>query len=159
MGKRRQAWKVGDVLLVKLKDGSFVVGQIVGQERDVLNSVSCAFFDLRVKSEEELDRIDELPLDKIFAVLFVTRDLLDDGVWRVVGSRRVTLPKAQLPFERLRAGGFVGARVNGSGNVTDFLNAFYGLMPWDGWHDPNYLDGFLISPDKKPAKLMFKSSA
>jgi hypothetical protein len=157
MGKRRQAWKVGDVFLVKLTDDSFVVGQIVGQERKALNSVSCAFFDLRVKSEADLDSVRELPLPKVFSVLFVTRDLLDNGVWRVIGDRRVTLPESLLPFERLRNQGWVGASVKGSGIVAKFLNAFYGLAPWDDWHNPNYLDELLMSPDKKPSNLIFKS--
>jgi Immunity protein 26 len=158
MGKRRQSWKVGDVFLIRLKDESFVVGQIVGQEKDALNSVSCTFFDLRVTSEREVDGVSDLPLDKLVSVLFVTRDLLDSHAWRVVGNRGVNLPRRLLPFEGLRKQGWVGASVTGSGIVEKFLNAYYGLAPWDAWYDPHYLDELLISPDKKPATLLYKSA-
>lgn len=154
MGKRRQVWSVGDVFLVELQDGTSVVGQIVGQEKQALNSVSCAFFDLRVRSEAE---VGELPLSAIFSILFVTRESLDRGIWRVIGNRPVTLPTDRLPYESCRSTGFVGAKIRGSGIVEKFLNAFYGLLPWDDWYDPVYLDGFLTSPDKKPRNLIFKA--
>jgi hypothetical protein len=156
--RKRQSWKLGDIFLVKLKDGTLVVGQVVGQERQVLNSVSCAFFDLRLTSEDDLVTVHELTDDKLIAVLFVTRDLLDNSAWRVVAHGAVTVPEAQLPNESLRASGFVGAKVRGSGIVEKFLNAFYALLPWDDWHNPAYLDDFLISPDKKPANLISKAS-
>ena len=95
-------------------------------------------------------------LRDVFAVLFSTRDLLDSGVWRVAGTRGVVVPKELLPFEHLRAAGYVGARVVGSGINTEFLNAFYSLTPWDDWHDPRYLEGLLLSPDKKPQRLAYK---
>lgn len=34
----------------------------------------------------------------------------------------------------------------------DFIKA-----PWDDWHDPEYLDKLLISPDKKPENLIYKN--
>jgi hypothetical protein len=54
--------------------------------------------------------------------------------------------------------GFVGASVHGSGILNEFVNAFYGLTPWDDWHDPYYLDHLLVSPEKKPVqRLVYKS--
>jgi hypothetical protein len=32
----------------------------------------------------------------------------------------------------------------------EFLDAFCGLSPWDAFKDPEYLDGLLVSPAKKP---------
>jgi hypothetical protein len=156
MGKRRQRWQVGDVFLVRTKDGLDVVGQIVGRESTVLNSVSCAFYDKRLQDGDDIDVV-ELPGTRVFSVVFVTRDLLDNGTWRVVSHRPVTIPRNWLPYEHLRESGYVGAKVIGSRIVGEFLNAFYGLAPWDDWKDPAYLDGLLISPDKKPAKLVLKA--
>ena len=153
--RRRQTWKIGDVFLVALKDDSHAVGQIVAQERAILNSVSCAFFATRAE-ENDFASMDPMPLEKLIAVLLVTRDLLDNGVWQVVAQRPVTLPRELLPYERLREAGFIGAKVRGSGIVNEFLNAFFGLSPWDDWHDPAYLDEFLISPDKKPDNLILR---
>jgi hypothetical protein len=152
-----QSWGIGDMFLVKNLDGSECIGQIVGQERDVLNSVSCAFFDRRINRKSDLEEIQTLPPELVFAVLFVTRDLLDSGVWRVVGRFPVTLPREYFPYERLRANAYVGAKVVGSKNVNEFLNAFYGLRPWDDWKDPAYLDKLLISSAKKPSHVKYKA--
>jgi len=46
--------------------------------------------------------------------------------------------------------------VIGSAIVNEFLNAYYALQPWDDWKDPHYLDSLLVSPDKKPTKLLYK---
>lgn len=157
--RRRQSWDVGDVFIVQTQDGKNVVGQIVGQERDVLNCVSCAFFDFRVKTEHELTDAHELPIDRIFSVLFVSRDLLDSGAWRVVKPLPVKVPTQWLPFEHLPRDEWIGAEVRGSAIVNEFLNAFFGLVPWDDWHDPAYLDGLLLSADKKPRRLIYKKRA
>jgi hypothetical protein len=154
--RKRQSWNVGDVFLVKILDKR-VVGQIVGHESEVLNSVSCAFFDIRVGDEEEVPKITDLPIDKVFSVIFATRDLLDSGAWRVVNHARVAVPQDRYPFEDLRDVGFIGAIVYGSAIVNEFLNAFYGLMPWDDWKNPDYLDHLLISRDKKPKTLVYKA--
>jgi hypothetical protein len=67
------------------------------------------------------------------------------------------VPPEDKPYERLRAQGFVGAKVRGSAVVEEFVNAFYGLMPWDDWYVPDYLDDFLVSPDKKPDQRLVYS--
>ncbi len=154
MAKRRQQWQVGDAFLVPTRDGQAVLAQVVGQEAEVLNSVTSAFFDQRIPSASEWTGI--LPVQKLFSVLFVTRDLLDSGVWRVVGRQPIRVPRDVFPYEQLRQAGFVGSKVIGSGIVAEFLNAFYRLVPWDDWKDPHYLDSLLISPDKKPSNLLLK---
>lgn len=40
----------------------------------------------------------------------------------------------------------------------DFIKAYFSLAPWDDWHDPEYLDKLLISPDKKPENLIIKTN-
>ena len=154
--KRKQNWKMGDIFFVKIKDGTTVVAQIVGQEKEALNSVSCAFFDWRVKSDFEIECISEMPLSKIFSILFVTRDLLDNGIWRIVANRPINLSRNLLPYENLRQNGWIGAKIHGSGIVNEFLNAFYGLVPWNNWKDPNYLDKLLLYSEKKPKNLILK---
>jgi hypothetical protein len=144
---QKQPWEVGDVFLVPTSDGQFVIGQIIGREAQVLNSVTVAFFDQRVPSPQEPT---ELDWRRIFSVVFATREQLDRGSWKVVSRRSVTVPKDLFPYEGLRTSGFVGAKVIGSGILNEFVDAYYGLVPWDNWKDPNYLDGLLVAPDKKP---------
>src|SRR5260221_7397416 len=152
MGHKRQKWQVGDLFAVPLLDGTFAVGHVVGRERKVLNSVTCAFFSTRFKEFR-----DSMPdPDSLIACLFTTHDLLGRGVWKVVGHAAPEIPYEYMPCEETRSMGWVGARVYGSGNVNEFLNAYHGLTAWDDWADPGYLDGLLISRNKKPAKLLLK---
>jgi Immunity protein 26 len=160
MAKRgkKQQWSVGDLFLVQLIDGVAVVGQVVGQERQALNSVTCAFFDVRLQNEQDLDRLKAVPKGSLFSALFVTRDLLDNGEWRVVKAMKLQISRKQLPNEQFRKLGWVGATIFGSGNIVDFLNAFYGLAPWDAYKDPEYFDKLLTSPLKRPNHLVLKSA-
>lgn len=148
MARRKQIWTIGDVFSIPLDDGEVVAGQVIGQEPQALNSATIAVFD--AKSGATAVDPEALDSEGIFAKLFVTRDLLDSGVWHVVGHRSPLVPEGSRPYEDLRGRGFIGARIHGSANVTAFVNAFYGLRPWDAWHDPNYLDQFLVSMAKKP---------
>lgn len=156
MVKRKQKWEIGDVFTVQTLDGKYVVGQIVGQEVKVLNSVTVAFFNQRFDSEDLAKEFETSELDKVISVVFSTRDLLDSGKWHVINNKNVHIPIKYMPFEHLRSAGFVGAKVIGSGNMEEFLNAYYALSPWDDWYDPNYLDQLLISSDKKPSNLVYK---
>jgi len=150
--KSRQMWKEGDCFLIPLSDGNGLMGQVLATEQSVLNSVSCALFHHIMSSQE----CPPPELDRLFSALFTTRDLLDSGRWKVVASYPVPVPREKFPFEELRQNRFVGAKVVGSKNVEEFVNAFCGLTIWDDWADPNYLDRLLISPDVKPKNLLYK---
>jgi hypothetical protein len=152
--KSRQKWTVGDLVLLRLADGTFAVAQIVGKEPEALNSVTLAIFDQRYAGVEEAHEA-ELADEDLIAVLFTTPDLLNRGEWKVVESRPVAVDRDKMPNEDLRRSGFVGAKIYGSGIVERFANAFYALGPWDYYHDPKYFDNLLISPDKKPTRLVF----
>jgi hypothetical protein len=157
MAKRKQQWKVGDVFVIGLRDGTHAIGQIVGREAEVLNSVSVALFNQRVDRPEKAidgDRSES----HAFSILFATRDLLDSGVWQIVGTRPVEIAPSRFPFESTRPAGFVGARVIGSKIVGELASAFFGLVPWDDWHDPHYLDKLLVSPDRiPPNRILIKT--
>jgi hypothetical protein len=155
MSRRRQNWEIGDVFTVPTADGQLALGQIVAREPSVLNSVTVALFDQRYVPSPSIVPMD-LSAARAFSVLFTTRDLLDSGVWRVVGTKPVAIQREQLPYESTRAAGFIGAKVIGSAIVREFINAFFGLVPWDDWKDPNYLDGLLRPARKRPAGVMLK---
>jgi len=70
MTRVRQQWQIGDVFVVELKDGKFAVGQIVGHVPEVLNSVTCAFFDLCVPSVSETCSL-ELTSEHVIAIHFM----------------------------------------------------------------------------------------
>ncbi len=153
--RKKQTYAIGDVFFIRLDDGDVVPGQVIGQEGAALNSVTIALFDRKGPLEGIASQ--ELDPDAIFSMLFVTRDLLDEGEWPVVAHRASMVPAERRPYEDLRGKGFIGARIRGSGNVESFVNAFYGLQLWDDWYDPNTLDDYLVSIDKKPVeRLVFK---
>lgn len=149
MKSRTQAWEVGNVFQIPLGDGTSVGGQVVGYEAQVLNSVSIAVFDVRTSN----DSLAELPVEKLIAVLFTTRDMLDSGGWKVAGALPISISREQLPFESTRSNGFIGAKVIGSANVSKFAKAFYGLLPWELFADPDYFDKLLVRGVKRPAGM------
>lgn len=152
-GIKRQKWGPGDLFAVPLLDGSFLLGQVLAHEPQAMNGVSCALFDQRFNN----NNAPRPAIDAIFSILLVTRDLLDRGVWQIVGNSPIDVPRSAFPFENLRPAGFVGATIRGSRIVNEFANAFCGLHPWDDWANPDYLDGLLISPAKKPKHLVTKT--
>jgi hypothetical protein len=156
--KKRVQWNVGDVFHIPLLDNDVVLAQLAGREAEVLNSITVALFDVKCKPTEIATAVSFIDAGRAFSVLFTTRDLLDIGVWPVHGPRPISIVNALMPYEHLRQSGWVGARVIGSGVVMDFVNAFYGLASWDRYKDPNYFDGLLLIPSKKPeSRLVYKS--
>ncbi len=87
---------------------------------------------------------------------YTTRDLLDIGEWRVVGTVTPLVPAHLRPYENLRARGWIGLEIEGSGIVREFLEAYHGLRPWDYYFDPLYFEKLLLDPSKKPAGLVYK---
>ena len=158
MGRKNQNWRVGDTFIVSLADSSFAPAHIVACEPQMLNSVTCAFYSQRL-SESSAEAVAAcITSDALIACLFTSHDLLSRGIWRIVGHQSPAISASLLPFEHTRKLGWVGAKVHGSGIVTEFLNAFHGLTPWDDWADPHYLDALLIHPSKKPPNVLLKRS-
>ena len=155
MARKKQAWQEGDYFSIPLADGTFVMAQVLKYEPQALNSVICAIFiEMIEKQPSGAPRsIDE---NKLISVLFVTRDLLDSGVWFVFGRGPTIDPQKYIGLEDLRRKGFVGTEIIGSGNVIKLMNAFYGLIPWNSFYDPHYLDKLLVSPDRKPRTVLLK---
>jgi hypothetical protein len=151
--RKRQDWKQGDLFVIPLSDNTNLVGQVLAVEREAMNSVNCAIFSLRCNS----DSIVIMPrLDQLVSVQFTSCDQLNSGRWKVIGSSSIIVPRQYWPFESLRASRFVGAHIIGSGIIEAFANALCGLSAWDDWADPAYLDSLLITPEKKPANLVYK---
>jgi hypothetical protein len=153
MSRKKQKWDIGDLFVIRLKDGEYGTAQVVGQERDALNSVTVAFFDKKLSTPEQLlDCL--LPATTVFSVALSTRDLLDRGHWKVVGHRDVAIPDHLCPFEELRNSGWVGAVIHGSAILNDFVNAYFGLQPWDEYLDPAYFDKLLLPSVQRPAHVI-----
>lgn len=162
MPRKKQQWSIGDFFTIPLNDETWTCGQIVGREKDALNSVVCVFFEgPRFEQESDIDIEADLLDRGVFALLFVTRDLLDNHRWKVIGDRTPLEYGQTKLIETARENRYIGTSIQGSGVTEKFCNAYYGLHPWDKWHDPEYLDGLLIDPSKKPdpSQLIFKADS
>lgn len=151
--RKKQLWRPGDIFYVEQRDGKACLGQIL--DLMMPNVPSCAFYDIRVPTEEAPRRV-KLPFEKLIASLSTTREQLDRGFWKVIAHQAPALSKQFWPNEPCRDLQWVGAKTFGAGIVERFLNAFYGLAPWNYYADPLYFDRMLFSPDKNPHKLIFK---
>jgi len=154
----RQNWKVGDIFLIPLSDGSFSVGQILMHEADALNSVICSFHTIRISSEQGvsdcLSAVEEE--NNLISVQFTTVDLLESGVWKIVTNIRPRPINKYINIKKMKLNGFVGVKVIGSGIIIKFIEACFGLYPWDGFHDSTYLDKLLLDSSKKPKNITYK---
>ena len=153
--EQSQRWAVGDIFIVKLSDGSCSLGQVI--DTPIPNTASCAFVDQRSKDAALLESV-ELKLNDVIAAATVVASHLDLGAWRVISRRPVVLPQDQWPNEATRCNRWIGSKVYTGAILEDFLNAYYALAPWYGYHDPHFMDNLLISPSKKPKTLLRKPS-
>ncbi|NRA39135.1 MAG: hypothetical protein HRU15_13405 [Planctomycetes bacterium] len=152
--KKKQTWNKGDVVLIPQKDDFFSFAYVLDHVME--NVVGLALYLSRTKSDdpEEIPSISKL---QPVSILLTTRDLLDEGVWKVIGREEVRIPNDIRPYEIYRDLEWVGAKVYGAGIVRQFLDACFGLDPWDDWKDPAYLDKLLLDKASRPPDLIFKN--
>lgn len=122
------------------------------------NVVSCAFYDVRISCEQATVPRFDLPVRHLIAVLSVSREHLDFGKWRVVDHQPVSPDPEMWPNEEFRSARWIGAKIYDAAIAEKLLNAYNGLVPWDDWHDPEYLDKLLVSPDRKPKHVLRKKT-
>jgi Immunity protein 26 len=150
---RKQPWKSGDIFAISLNDGTFSLGQVLSYEPDCMNSAFCSFYSIKVGV---ITNIIWQPNDKeLIAVLFVTRESLDKGSWKVVGHQKPINVGMYVNLNSLREKRFLNVEIEGSKIVDEFLNAYHGLTYWNDFHDPEYLDKLLLYGVKRPEKVLF----
>jgi len=151
--ENKQHWKPGDVFIVEQRDGVCSVGQVL----DIMmkNVVSCAFFDVRVSCTAVAGPF-ELGSDRLIAALSVSREQLDFAKWIIVDAQNILLDRSAWPNENCRDQEWVGSIVYDAAIAEELLDAYNGLVPWDDWHDPEYLDKLLADPDRKPKHIFYR---
>jgi hypothetical protein len=155
----RKTWDVGNLFAVPLADGSFSLGQVVGREAQVLNSITCAFYRTRV-SASALANVRAVPAaSELIAIQFTTKDSLTRRFWKVLGAYPVELPRHLFPHEDKRAHNWIGAEMFGSGNMVNFLNAYFGLKPWNVMFEEDYYDQLLAPGVSRPRTAIVLSAS
>lgn len=146
---------------VPLPDTTYALGQAVALMSPTL--VYCALTDRRVKT---LPRTaPTLRPDDVVSRVALTREQLDFGAWPILGTAPPVCAKVDFANERYKRRGYVGAVMYDAALAEDFLAAFHGILPWDEFDpdpespDEEFFGSWLVSPDRKPRKLKFKSKA
>jgi hypothetical protein len=154
MGKKKQKWESGDNFLVPLEDGTYGRGQVIAYEPSAMGSALCAFYSERYEAMPlHLEAASE---ERLIAIQFVTRDLLDNGRWRVLNNGPLIPWEKYIDLADMRRKRFIGTTIRGSFLAASLLNAYHRLIPWNDFHDPEYLDKMLASRDRKPPDVLLK---
>lgn len=142
MPKRRQRWATGSVFLVPLGTDESALGQVVGVEPEALNSVCVALMHVVVRGASGPEALAAMSADAVFCITACTRDLLDLGVWRVIGAATPVVPAT--PYDQTRAARFVGLKIIGSANLVELARSIHGLPAIKQYADPAYLERLLL---------------
>lgn len=153
---KQQQCGIGSVFGVEQGDRKYCLGQVL--DMMLPNVVSCVFYDLRFRHGFKPPAFD-LPFDKIISAMATTPEKLDSGKWKVLGMNRLQLDRQFWPNEQYRDLEWVGAKTYGSRIVEKFLEAYFGVIPWDSYADPNYFDKLLFFEHRKPRSPKFKSNS
>jgi hypothetical protein len=157
VARAKVRWNEGSIFLVPLSDGRCAIGQVLNRTPRALNSAICAFYELRVSPGAKVAP-EDLDVQRLLSLQFVTTDLLAYGVWPLVGEAPPRHLELMTRLPALERAGYVGAKVIGSAIIREFLEAYDGLRPWDDYADAQYFEKLLVSPDKKPARVVLTRS-
>lgn len=149
-------WHNGDVFVVKLKDGTYSVGQIL--ELLMSNIVSCAFFNERYSCIENVTIHNLCDIHNLISLISCSREQLDYDIWQIIGNKPIEINKKAFPNEQFRNNGWIGTKSYDAAIVEEFIDAYYALVPWDDWYDPNFLNELLIDVSKRPSNIIYKKT-
>lgn len=157
MARKKQKWQVGDYFGVPTENGNFAIGQIMGDYHYMAMGLACIMSSKTIDLNSEHINFEE---KDIISAIFVIDGALTRGEWPILahGIADKKLLKKYLPqTDSIEKGDAIGFSVYTSGILDEFVKAYFGLIPWNDWHDPEFLDKeILISPDKKPDNVVYK---
>jgi len=157
-GKRGREPMAGQVFAVPLSDGSYGLAQVAHVKQASKDSyfVTCAWFPQRADDPEQLFQdIQEgrRDLRSPFLACTIPSDPITSGEWRLLGSLRPEYENVDI-----------AARIKTTWEWFDggqrpgelLLEMYHGLFPWNGLHDPEYLDKLLLPGHVRPPSARMK---
>lgn len=157
MAKKKHKWQVGDYFGIPIQNENFAIGQILGRYDWI--GVACIISNVQTDTKPDFNNI-EINQNNIVSAVFITEESLDRGLWPIFFQGKVNrkvLEKYFPNIAKVERGDIVGITTEGSAIIDEFVKAYFGLIPWNDWHDPEFLDKeILISPDKKPDNVIYK---
>ncbi|WP_395377516.1 Imm26 family immunity protein [Marinicella sp. W31] len=148
-------YKEGDVFLIPLVDDSFGIGQVLKITKEALNSVVIALYDVRIFNDNEYSN-KVIKSENIISVQFSTTDLLRKKRWHVIDWHKEIDIVNFIDIDDIEAKQYIGVNIIGSGNITKFLSAYFGLYAWNFWYEADYCDKMLLDTVNKPSNLIFE---
>jgi hypothetical protein len=143
--------RVGNVFRIPLLDDSSGGGQVLVDLRAEIGAIGIALIDRRFDSSAAPEDRD----DNVIAAMLATPELLERAQWPVVASAPACIEIERIvPVAAWRRNDWVGARIVGAGLAAHFMNAVFGLRPWDDWADEGYFDSLLAPGVGRPAGVV-----
>ena len=151
----RKKLKAGDYFAVPLENGEYGLGQIL-DIHELVPGVACILFDKKFLLNTPIS-IDE---KNIISAVYIVEGLLK-RYFPIIQTNNIEFNGNDLlhkyfPYtEQYHQGNTTGMTTSQTGIIEMFLNAYFGLTPWDECYDPHFYDDMLVSPDKKPSNLIY----
>ncbi|TDK61771.1 hypothetical protein E2K98_12845 [Bacillus salipaludis] len=122
-----QKWQEGDIFSIPLSDMSFGYGQVLWHQNKK-SSATCAIFDCH---SNEFKPIDEVVQSKVISVITI-KNLFDlnSAKWKVIGNCSKVIEKSIVPWEH-SGDAAVGSKIYQDSTLTDFVEAYFGIKPWN----------------------------
>ena len=138
---RPTKWKIGDVFSLKLKDNTFMFGQIIGTHLTP-QSPTCAIFEVKRPAEDVL--FDELKRSRVISIQNTDGECLNKKTFKVLFNAELLADVKQVNE----------SKSTGDGNLLCLCNAYYGLEPWNVLYKDTYYDEMLLKGVERPQRII-----
>lgn len=133
-------WKVGDVFSLKLKDETFMFGQVIGTHLTHKSPTCCLF---EAKKETDQVTCEELMESRIITIENTDNECLSNKTFKILFN---VAPLTSTKVSKKRSTGDL--------TLLDLCNAYYGLEPWNVLYDVAYYDKMLLDGIKRPKTVL-----
>jgi hypothetical protein len=143
----------GMVYAMPLVDGSYCYAQAISSSMSVV--VNLAVF--KVRTTTLLSSPPDLLKHDAIAFTATWRRSLNRGDWAALGVHALIVEPTMHPNEMLEDSNGVGVTHSDLGLITNFMNAWFGLEPWNVWYDEQYFDRLLGPGIARPSTAVVLS--
>ncbi|MBP8083829.1 MAG: hypothetical protein KAZ87_11575 [Spirochaetes bacterium] len=135
---KRQKWNIGDIFAIKLDDGFYSYGQVLGIHT-YKSPTNCLF---EIKSDKLMIPIEAIISSRILTILHCDACYLSDYSFQIIYNHKVLANPNSGPWGKCES--HVGQTTGSDGHILDLANAWWGLIPWNVMHDEDYYDQHLL---------------
>jgi hypothetical protein len=136
---KRQKWNIGDIFSMKLNDGSFSYGQVLGTHITSKSPTNCLF---EIKSSQMIIPIENIINSRILTILHCDACYLSDYTFQIIYNHQPLTNPDSGPWGKCKS--HVGQSSGSDGHILDLANAWWGLVPWNVLYKDDYYDNELL---------------